>query len=397
MKQKVLSLTGLLSLLALVSFGSCWPYQFGQLATDWYRGMAIPTINGYYFIQTKSMSLVADCHPKSQYIFAWEDGFYIWGIYGGNSFSQCTNVTCPTPYNNPFERIVFVSAEKGINVTKFLIDSVRWDSSGFGFFNFDRTSEVVHEAGVLLPPKLKLPSIILRDSYNYVLEIPLPKNGYYSDPEINPASLIEGIAILIKYSNTRPTNLAVSEFKLLEAIPLDLSAVSGNIEVNVSIPVVQKGTPYLAYTLIINDGSDRPIEAKPTLPFTSPVVKATQSPVTRTLEGDFVKLSQTEESLDVKSIVSPITGVRAFKNSSYVILEFSISDSSNIGAVEILRSYDLVNWEKISYVNERSQNDFSIKDNLDFESELGVFYEIQLKDPETGNEIYSVRTRARGY
>lgn len=57
-------------------------------------------------------------------------------------------------------------------------------------------------------------------------------------------------------------------------------------------------------------------------------------------------------------------------------MEFCISESENFGDIEISRSYDLVNWEKMYYANERTGRDFNIKDNVNLELELGVFYEI---------------------
>lgn len=400
MTHKIFVLVGYLILFSLVSFGGCWPYQFGQLATDWYRGMSIPTIESFYFTKGKIMSLVGDCHPKSQYIFAWEDGFYIWGIYAGNGLNQCQNVACPQPYLNPNERIVFVSAEQSSSGTRFIVDSVKWDSSGFGYFNFDRTDGVVHEAGILLPPKVKSSSVIVRGITDTTVEIPIPKKGYYSDPDINPASLIAGIAIYVKISDTAPNNLHPYEFQLLKAVPVNLENYSNILNpvlvTEVRIPVYYEGKAYISYTLILNDGTEAPLENKLTLPLTSPATCLSQSFRNATdLRLDSTDIERVNTDIDVNPSVAPISFVKAVKNGNRVELEIKVSGNMDSRDLEILRSYDLVNWQRLSEKAFVSGEDLRTTDVIDYEPELGVFYEIHLKDSETGNDIYILRTRAR--
>jgi len=405
MKHKLLTFSVFLILISSLSFGNCPNIFFGQPTTDWYRGLSIPTVEVYYLTQGNIRSLVHACHPKSDYIYEWENGFYIFGVYAGTYKGQCKWVTCPDPQKNPNERMIIVMAEASKFGTKFIIDSVKWDPffygssliPSFGFFNFDRSNGTVHDAGILAAPKVKASNAIVRGTYNVNLQIPIPRSGYYSDSGITPSSLIAGIAIFGKEAQSYPFDLDVSEFQLLKVVPVDKNDLqSFTVETNLSLQTFNPEKYYLAYTLIINDGTDLPLGGKLTLPFTSPAVPAFVSPIIMGMEAEKVIMSNEDDLIVASSTKNPLNSIKAIKDGYEVSLEFAVSNPEN-KKVEIYKSYDLENWEKIFDETLRGKENFKFKDYLDFEPELGVFYEIKLINSETGEEIYKAKTRAREF
>ncbi len=169
--------------------------------------------------------------------------------------------------------MIFVAAEKGIDGTRFIIDSVGWDAEN-EYFNFDRSEGVAHEAGILYKPELLYSSVGPFGDLRAILEIPLPEKGYYSDPEILPSAIIAGVAVYaIQTNGSVKDGLSPSVLQLVKAEPIDLSSGLEKIEVSVRLRIQKGMTPYFAYTLILEDGTDRLLADKIKLPLTSPFVK----------------------------------------------------------------------------------------------------------------------------
>ena len=388
--------------LSTVLAANCPPVTFGQIATDWYTGSTPIGLTSYYLVQGSPQSTVGACHPLNQYVFSWKDGFYLWGMYGGNSISQCPGVSCPSPANHPDARMIFVAGAPGSVATRFLVDSVRWQNQGVTMFNFDHSAGITHAMGSLAPPKVSAHDSI-RGVTTARVDVPLPAFGFYSDASKDPALLIAGIAILCVTSDAPPSTLSAEQFTVLAAFPIDLRQYTGQAFATVSKEVrvisENRGTNYFSYTLIINDGSGRPLEALPTLPFGSPVVTAESGPTHRTLDGRLGDL--TPSAASYLTDTPKLAYVTAIDRTNFVELEWQISGTADGTRVRVLRSADLMNWEDVpagdpSLIVENGTASYLMLDeSVRPRSSMGVFYEIQIVDATSGQIVGSARTRAR--
>jgi hypothetical protein len=384
--------------------GACNPPTiFSHTFTDWYRGLDLSQTKGLYFELGSPMTNYEGCDPALNWTYAWEDGLYLFGNWGGSGYT-CVR-ECPFPWTKPSSRMVVALASPGLAGTKFILDSVLYNDA-LGRYELDASQGVIHLAGSLTGPSVVSESEVTRGRIRAHLEIPIPRLGFNGDTMIVPETLVAGIAVLGKKSLAAPSNLAVGEFQLLKIIPVNLrdfdKQPNARIETDVELLSMASGRGYFAYTLVLENGGGGTLNQKPLLPFVSPAVTAASGLATaRSMEASAADLDAFASG---SAVMKPsIVYVTAYEAGGDVELEWRTSGDPAGTAFRLLRSMDRLAWEEVEItptpwgsVNGTTiYKVFNSTDGFRFEGNMGAVYQIRLVDDQSGEILSTVTTRAR--